>query len=331
MVNLNRITSNWSYQEREKINQNWELLEGSLGQTASQFNQVRNIANQAGQKADTATNTANNAKTIAEGIDGKATNALATSTVAETKSDNAISTANTAKATSETVKGQFNQIVAESGSNNPEVVAGRTDSITGETFVNLPQRLDEQHKRVTEHLAQNVASEEGVHGIRYFKEELEVRNENEDWVIIPTGAANNVYFYNRGNEFPTVTGGWEVGWSPGDGNLTKYPTYLEVVTNKSGSARQYVTVNSIDLTDFGKLYIEWEGIGLGAHALDVVSSPEIIPGIASLTIMNESFTKTVSVLDISAVNGSYIIAVTQAANYDNIGSLKVYNVWGELK
>lgn len=55
----------------------------------------------------------------------KSVDALGKSEAAETNSVTAVETANDAKTTSESVKNQFDQVVAEAGSNNPEVVQAR--------------------------------------------------------------------------------------------------------------------------------------------------------------------------------------------------------------
>jgi hypothetical protein len=66
----------------------------------------------------------------------KLNSAIDNSNEAKTKADTAIETANTAKTTADTVQSQFDQVVAEAGENNPEVVQARGEA------VNLNARLD---------------------------------------------------------------------------------------------------------------------------------------------------------------------------------------------
>src|SRR5690606_22294581 len=73
----------------------------------------------------------------------KSVDALGKATAAETNSVSAVDVANEAKTTAETVQSQFDQVVAEAGGSNPEVVQARA----GE--VNLNARL----QKVDEHLA----------------------------------------------------------------------------------------------------------------------------------------------------------------------------------
>ena len=78
---------------------------------------------------------------------------------AKIKADDAATTAETAKSTAETVENEFNRIVAEAGSNNPEVVQARGE------FVNLNERLNTEIGQVTEQLAENV-DEINLRGVR---------------------------------------------------------------------------------------------------------------------------------------------------------------------
>jgi glycerophosphoryl diester phosphodiesterase len=81
-------------------------------------------------KLNSAIDNSNEAKTKADGADGKA--------------DTAIETANTAKTTAEDVQSQFDQVVAEAGENNPEVVQARGEA------VNLNARLNATDAQLAE-------------------------------------------------------------------------------------------------------------------------------------------------------------------------------------
>ena len=72
-----------------------------------------------------------------EGVKGVADNVVGIANEAKTTANNAEIKAGEAKITAETVQGQFDQVVAEAGSNNPEVVQARG------SYVNLNKRLDE--------------------------------------------------------------------------------------------------------------------------------------------------------------------------------------------
>ncbi|MCL1696249.1 peptidase G2 autoproteolytic cleavage domain-containing protein [Lysinibacillus sp. BPa_S21] len=51
----------------------------------------------------------------------------------------------------------------------------------------INEKVDGVEKEVTEHLAQDVLSEDGAHGIRYFKDELAVEDEDGNWHKVSTG------------------------------------------------------------------------------------------------------------------------------------------------
>jgi Pectate lyase superfamily protein len=88
-------------------------------------------------KLNSAIDNSNEAKTKADGADGKA--------------DTAIETANTAKTTAEDVQSQFDQVVAEAGENNPEVVQARGEA------VNLNARLNATDTKLAD-IAINIKS-----------------------------------------------------------------------------------------------------------------------------------------------------------------------------
>jgi peptidoglycan/xylan/chitin deacetylase (PgdA/CDA1 family) len=74
----------------------------------------------------------------------KLNSAIDNSNEAKTKADTAIETANTAKTTADTVQSQFDQVVAEAGENNPEVVQARGEA------VNLNARLNATDAQLAE-------------------------------------------------------------------------------------------------------------------------------------------------------------------------------------
>jgi hypothetical protein len=86
-------------------------------------------------EADAAVTTANNAKSTADGIADTANSAVTTA-------NEASATATDAKTTATTVQSQFNQVVSEAGSNNPEVVQARgTYDLLGHRMDNVDVQL----------------------------------------------------------------------------------------------------------------------------------------------------------------------------------------------
>ncbi|MCL1700855.1 peptidase G2 autoproteolytic cleavage domain-containing protein [Lysinibacillus sp. Bpr_S20] len=60
----------------------------------------------------------------------------------------------------------------------------------------INEKVDGVEKEVTEHLAQDVLSENGAHGIRYFNNKLAVKNKEGKWSIVETGSGQ---LYQEGN------------------------------------------------------------------------------------------------------------------------------------
>lgn len=79
---------------------------------------------------------ANEAKPIAASAKAESGQAKVTAGQADTKATDALAKATSAKSTAETVQGEFDRVVAEAGSNNPEVVQARGSEAT------LKARLD---------------------------------------------------------------------------------------------------------------------------------------------------------------------------------------------
>lgn len=120
MLTLNRIESNWSRQEREKLNNNWTILETSYINVLNTSALAKEVADAAKEQATNAVNIANNATTLVNNI-----------------------------------KKQFDQIIANQNTSNTEVVAARTDRNTSITYTNLGSRLDAINKYAMDHSNDN--------------------------------------------------------------------------------------------------------------------------------------------------------------------------------
>lgn len=114
---------------RNDINQNFEDIDADIKRSALASDTAKTNSEQALSKSSEAIVMARDAKTTANSISGIASEAK---TIAETSK----ATADDAKTTAKTVRGEFDQVVAEAGSNNPEVVNARGE------FATLKQRID---------------------------------------------------------------------------------------------------------------------------------------------------------------------------------------------
>lgn len=63
----------------------------------------------------------------------------------------------------------------------------------------INQKVDGIQNEVTEHLAEGVLSENGVHGIRYFNGELSVKNGENPWEVVETGGSTVLQDYSTGH------------------------------------------------------------------------------------------------------------------------------------
>jgi hypothetical protein len=153
--------------------------------------------------------------------------------------------------------------------------------------------------------------------------------------ILQSGGDVKTYFYKDGDECVAVTGGWSQGYSAGTGTKTYTEEATDLKLYAADALIDGATANAIDLTNVTTLSIDWETTTgqnatgraqllvkptrLGAY--DSVETKEVI-GV---------FTRKTDVLDVSALAGSYYVAVrAQGGNAQaDISSLKAYNIWAE--
>jgi hypothetical protein len=132
---MSNFTNNYNLYKWDKTDNKLSTIEESANNADKIDTALTNIntaALEAKTEADGAVTTANNAKNTAESIADTANSAVTTANNAVTTANSAVTTANEAsatatdaKTTATTVQSQFNQVVAEAGSNNPEVVQAR--------------------------------------------------------------------------------------------------------------------------------------------------------------------------------------------------------------
>lgn len=63
-------------------------------------------------------------------------------------------------------------------------------------IASLQQTVTNNQQVVAEHLGQDVFSEDGAHGIRYFNDQLAVKNDQEQWNVVELGGSGEVYQEN---------------------------------------------------------------------------------------------------------------------------------------
>ncbi|OCS82284.1 hypothetical protein [Caryophanon tenue] len=149
-MQLNRTESIISRDERIKLNENWDTLESEVNNLSSDLHQTNEQIESVHSLATTALDTAKNATHLANNIDSKATEALNKSNIAQGKATQAELDAVMATVTANATAQQLETLIVESGTSDAEVIAMRTDTITGETFNTGGERLDFISKSVND-------------------------------------------------------------------------------------------------------------------------------------------------------------------------------------
>lgn len=121
------------------------------------------------------------------------------------------------------------------------------------------------------------------------------------------------YLYNSGNEYTSLTGGFEylaiLGGSYTEVAPVKNASSIRLAPSGSSKQSSAVTVNGIDLTDYSTLYVnitEFDNTGSGYHDFIVKSSRTSGTTFAGDTQIDNT---GVFSIDVSSLSGSYYIGV----------------------
>ncbi len=149
-------------------------------------------------------------------------------------------------------------------------------------------------------------------------------------------------FFNKGEEFVSITGGWIEGWTNGTGSRSKVtgpPAHLFVSAEFDGSISEWgwVTDDTIDLTDIETLFVDWKGArtaGTGVVYSRLIISPTKSSHGSNFTARLQNsgnFSQQVDTLDVSGETGNHYIRLyaNAATTLGTIMEVEVYRVWGE--
>lgn len=150
------------------------------------------------------------------------------------------------------------------------------------------------------------------------------------------------YLYKEGDEYVDITGGWVPGYSYYEGSQSKQPTHLLLIAH-GGSAgtlyytgqRTYVINNTIDITEYSSLKVDWESTGyIGTqnrtHLVVSDNKTDSCDVYTARLYFEANFSRRINTLDISGLSGSYYIRAHKSMYLqDYYPQLKVYNVWLE--
>ena len=145
-------------------------------------------------------------------------------------------------------------------------------------------------------------------------------------------------FYDEGNENISVTGGWGVGYTDGNGTQTKESNHLYFAVNGTvENFRTYVTNNAINMTNINSISFEYEInliSGNGNYSYSGIAETRDEKWQAAFVrpqSQNQSLARGVYTLDVSGVSGNFYVKCTALYSSGTSGSLtmKVHRVWGE--
>ncbi|WP_158233707.1 M14 family metallopeptidase [Sporosarcina sp. P21c] len=220
---------------RNAINDNFKDVDIDIKNIEKRYEGIETSVGLALLDAISAKTTAEEAKTTADGIS-------ATASEAKTKAEAAEANSLVAKTTAETVRGEFDQVVAEAGSNNPEVVQARGN------YTNLNQRLDSTAQQLADTAV--FAPEPTAYWIsppqraartdepNYFTNAFQHTAENYlNDLFEPLRAANPNYITrkNLGKDQSGLYDVWRYDWTP-----EKYEKTIIVTAGLHGSEIQGV-------------------------------------------------------------------------------------------
>lgn len=134
------------------------------------------------------------------------------------------------------------------------------------------------------------------------------------------------FFYNKGDEYTSITGGWIKGTSSGAlGSFTKNADNMAIVTG-SNTVMIIGTSNAIDMTPYKSITIVFESATVGTGV------SQCIFGLHTNLNSDTPFAAQVRVsgleatLDVSSINAAYKIALYNGSN----NNVKVQSVKGEF-
>jgi hypothetical protein len=150
-------------------------------------------------------------------------------------------------------------------------------------------------------------------------------------------AEDGLVYYDEGEEFVSVTGGWVAGASQSTGSQAKNADNLYLTAGNASAIayRTYVTDNEIDLTNINSLKIEWANTGASSTANQsrfyVHTNKNDIEHTVRLQKTN-TFGRITDTIDVSSLSGNYYVkvsAIDAPTNALATSTISVYKIWGE--
>lgn len=143
------------------------------------------------------------------------------------------------------------------------------------------------------------------------------------------------YFYYRGNEYSSLTGGWSIGFNAeGGGTVSFNNNNIDITPSTSGSAGKYVgivTKKPVDLTNIDTLNIVLDLVTPTdtTHSYFYITDQQLSnPSKLTENIVKLANGSTSGTLDVSGITGSYYIGFNVRA-YQEAVNAKIYEIYGE--
>jgi len=146
----------------------------------------------------------------------------------------------------------------------------------------------------------------------------------------------NYMLYGLGTEYEAISAGYNAAGN-GSVSATKEAGDLLLTATRPGSGGSaqvsYATAELIDLANVDTLVVDWENTGtVDSHT---ISRLQVCTSLASYTSnvamveVTNAFARTITSLDVSALDGKYYVTVVAAATGANTSTLKAYKIHGE--
>lgn len=142
-------------------------------------------------------------------------------------------------------------------------------------------------------------------------------------------------FYNAGNEFTAVTGGWKEGTKTNIATLTKNAGDM-TITASDNSSISLMTTNAISMSSIKTLKFELEFAKTGSEtsnrqyvAFGITERQDGIYDLNPHTVLISNKTRQVFSLDVSAISSIRFINFFLTNSEGVSASAKIYRVWGE--
>lgn len=138
----------------------------------------------------------------------------------------------------------------------------------------------------------------------------------------------NGEFYERGNQYTDITGGWQ---KTGDGTFSLNESDMQIGPAIYGSAVRGTTINKVDISGYSSLkftYTCTNGAAYVRAGIATITSPSDSGGWVSYVGFSTTSSEKVATLDVSSLTGSYYIVVSTFTGDPGDATINIKKVQG---